>query len=91
MIANNSSGVHTLGYGSTIDYLDTVNVVYSDGNLRTIGGSNTNINYDKTYAYLNMQNIVKLYRLLSLRSNMELIDKGYPKVKRIHVVIVLMK
>ena len=42
MIANNSSGVHTLGYGSTIDYLDTVNVVYSDGNLRTIGGSNTN-------------------------------------------------
>lgn len=80
MIANNSSGVHTLGYGSTIDYLDTVNVVYSDGNLRTIGGSNTNINYDKTYA--DDDKIAKLYRLLSLRSNMELIDKGYPKVTK---------
>src|SRR3954469_7713758 len=41
MIANNSSSVHTLGYGSIIDYLDTINVAYSDGNLRTIGSGDT--------------------------------------------------
>lgn len=78
MIANNSSGIHTLGYGSTIDYLDMVNVAYSDGNLGSIGGGNTNINYDRNYG--DDDKIAKLYKLLSSRSNMELIDKRYPKV-----------
>jgi glycolate oxidase len=31
MIADNSSGVHCLGYGNTIDFLEVVNVVYADG------------------------------------------------------------
>lgn len=89
MIANNSSGIHTLGYGSTIDYLDTINVVYSDGNLRTIGdynantNTNTNINFYKSYADDdNDDKIMKLYRLLSLQSNMELIENQYPKVTK---------
>src|SRR3712207_9462066 len=33
MIADNSSGIHCLGYGSTISFLQEVNVVYSDGKL----------------------------------------------------------
>src|SRR5918998_1476878 len=33
MIANNSSGIHCLGYGSTISFLDEINVVYADGKL----------------------------------------------------------
>jgi FAD/FMN-containing dehydrogenase len=33
MIADNSSGIHTLGYGSTISFLQEINVVYSDGKL----------------------------------------------------------
>jgi FAD/FMN-containing dehydrogenase len=87
MIANNSSGVHTLGYGSTIDYLNTINVVYSDGNLRTIGGgnthTNTNINYDKSHTEDEKDDkITKLYRLLSLCSNIELIKNKYPNVTK---------
>ena len=31
MIANNSSGIHCLGYGNTIDFLDAINVVYANG------------------------------------------------------------
>ncbi|HKU50602.1 MAG TPA: FAD-binding oxidoreductase, partial [Nitrososphaera sp.] len=31
MIANNSSGIHCLGYGHTIDFLDGVRLVYTDG------------------------------------------------------------
>lgn len=33
MIADNSSGIHCLGYGSTISFLQEVNVIYSDGKL----------------------------------------------------------
>jgi glycolate oxidase len=33
MIADNSSGIHSLGYGSTISFLEEVKVVYSDGQL----------------------------------------------------------
>lgn len=32
MIADNSSGIHCLGYGNTIDFLEQTNIVYSDGN-----------------------------------------------------------
>src|SRR5512145_1501542 len=39
MIANNSSGPHTLGYGSTIDYVKELDVVYCDGSISTIGSS----------------------------------------------------
>ena len=39
MIANNSSGAHTLRYGSTIDYVEELDVVYSDGSMSTIGSS----------------------------------------------------
>ncbi|MDQ3872720.1 MAG: FAD-binding oxidoreductase [Thermoproteota archaeon] len=32
MIANNSSGIHSLGYGNTIDFLEGIRTVYADGN-----------------------------------------------------------
>ena len=85
MIANNSSGIHTLGYGSTIDYLDTISVVYSDGYLRTVGCSNTNttISHDRNYADDDKDmKMAKLYRLLSLRKSIELIEKRFPKVTK---------
>ena len=31
MIANNSSGIHSLGYGNTIDFLDGIEIIYSNG------------------------------------------------------------
>jgi glycolate oxidase len=33
MIADNSSGMHSLGYGSTIDFLDEIKIVYADGEI----------------------------------------------------------
>lgn len=37
MIANNSSGVHCLGYGNTIDFIDGLEVVYADGSVGSAG------------------------------------------------------
>lgn len=33
MVANNSSGIHCLGYGNTVDFLEGVQFVYPDGGL----------------------------------------------------------
>ena len=73
MIANNSSGVHALGYGSTIDFLDMVNVVYSDGSFGSVSNSSSDNSSDD-------EKIAKLYRLLS--PHIELIQKQYPKVTK---------
>jgi glycolate oxidase len=69
MIANNSSGAHCLGYGSTIDFIQEINVVYSDGSFGYI--CNNNIFDDK---------IAILLRLLSPYTN--LIQDRYPKVTK---------
>ena len=69
MIANNSSGAHCLGYGSTIDFIREINVVYSDGSFGYI--SNNNVFDNK---------IAILLRLLSPYAN--LIQERYPKVSK---------
>ena len=66
MIANNSSGVHALGYGSTIEFLNMVNVVYSDGSFGSVSNSNTSSS-DKEP---DDEKIAKLYRLLSPHINL---------------------
>ena len=76
MIANNSSGIHALGYGSTIEFLDMVNVVYSDGSFGSISSSNAGSS-DKEP---DDQKIAKLYRILS--PQIDLIRKQYPKVTK---------
>jgi glycolate oxidase len=76
MIANNSSGVHALGYGSTIEFLDMVNVVYSNGSFGSVNNGNTSSS-DKEP---DDEKIAKLYRLLS--PQIELIQKQYPKVTK---------
>ena len=76
MIANNSSGVHALGYGSTIDFLDMINVVYSDGTF----GSVSNRTISSSDKESDDQIIAKLYKLLS--PHVELIQKQYPKVTK---------
>ncbi|HZD36414.1 MAG TPA: FAD-binding oxidoreductase [Nitrososphaeraceae archaeon] len=72
MIANNSSGVHALGYGNTIEFLDMVNVVYSNGSFGCVR-SRDNISS-------NDERITKLYSLLS--SHIDLIQTQYPKVTK---------
>jgi glycolate oxidase len=70
MIANNSSGAHCLGYGSTIDFLQEICVVYSDGNTGYINGNNKADDCMMT----------KLFRLLSPYS--DIIQNRYPKVTK---------
>jgi glycolate oxidase len=40
MIADNSSGIHSLGYGSTISFLEEIKLVYADGQLGFASPSN---------------------------------------------------
>jgi glycolate oxidase len=88
MIANNSSGIHALGYGSTIDFLEKVNVVYSDGSIGSISKrdssstSNNDDSYDKRSDDWHDEKIAKLYRLLFSPHNINLIRKRYPKVTK---------
>ncbi|MBA3750757.1 MAG: FAD-binding oxidoreductase, partial [Nitrosopumilus sp.] len=70
MIANNSSGAHCLGYGSTIDFLQEINVVYSDG---TTGYVNSNNKSDD----FKMSNLLKL-----LSPYIDFIQSRYPKVTK---------
>ena len=37
MIANNAGGPHSLTYGSTIDHVQEISVVYADGTSEIIG------------------------------------------------------
>ncbi|MCI0563302.1 MAG: FAD-binding oxidoreductase [Nitrososphaera sp.] len=68
MIANNSSGVHCLGYGNTIDFLEEVKVVYADG---TTGIASTS-SQDKR--------IARLRDLLD--PHIPTIEHSYPLVKK---------
>lgn len=78
MIANNSSGIHALGYGNTIDFLNAIDVVYSDGTLESIG------NTDDIVSKKGLDNddgkVSKLFKLIS--SQIDLIEKNFPKVTK---------
>jgi FAD/FMN-containing dehydrogenase len=68
MIADNSSGIHCLGYGNTIDFLEEVKVVYGDGSA---GFADKNY-YDPRMA--------RLRDLVSPHT--EAIRSGYPRVSK---------
>lgn len=68
MIANNSSGIHCLGYGNTIDFIEEVNVVYPDGK---VGFASDN----KFDDYMK-----KLHELVMPFAGV--IRNGYPKVSK---------
>ncbi len=68
MISNNSSGIHCLGYGSTISFLQEINCVYADGQL----GFASPIRYD--------YKMEKLKKLLSLHAPE--ITTSYPLVTK---------
>jgi len=70
MIANNSSGAHCLGYGSTIDFIQEISVVYSDGTAGYVNGNNKS----------NDCMMANLLRLLS--PYVGVIQNRYPKVTK---------
>lgn len=68
MVADNSSGVHCLGYGNTIDFLEEVKTVYADGTF----GHSAKGNCD--------QKMLQLRELLL--SNLSSIQNGFPRVSK---------
>jgi glycolate oxidase len=68
MIADNSSGIHCLGYGNTIDFLEQVDVVYADGKTGFASAGK----FDDRMA--------RLQKLLSPHANV--IRNGYPQVSK---------
>ena len=57
MIANNSSGPHGLGYGSIINYLQNVDLVYSNGTTGFANQRNHDERIDKMLKYVLSENI----------------------------------
>ena len=68
MIADNSSGIHCLSYGSTISFLQEINLVYSDGQV----GFASPVKFD--------DKIKKLGQLLS--PHLHEIRSSYPNVSK---------
>lgn len=68
MIADNSSGVHCLGYGNTIDFIDAIDLVYADGSA----GHASATSYDDRMSAL--KHLLAPYQ--------DLIRNGYPKVSK---------
>jgi FAD/FMN-containing dehydrogenase len=68
MIADNSSGVHCLGYGNTIDFLEAVSIVYANGKP----GFASAEKFDER-----MESLCKL-----LSPHADAIKNGYPKVTK---------
>src|SRR5207248_6481783 len=73
MIANNSSGAHCLTYGNTIDFLQELRVVYSDGSSRIVNSTGSKAEEED-------HRLTDLLRLLS--AHRDIIQKGYPRVTK---------
>jgi glycolate oxidase len=69
MVANNSSGPHSLRYGSTIDHIQEISAVYADGTGGLIGPA---VKHDE-----------RISKMLSVLSpNIGLISRNYPRVSK---------
>lgn len=70
MIADNSSGVHCLGYGNTIDFIEALDLVYADGSAGHAGNDGFDARMDK------------LKKMLLAGPRAEMINSAYPKVSK---------
>jgi len=84
MIANNSSGSHSLIYGATIDYLVELKVILSNGTIYSLNERNTNsldvLPRRDTQVFTPEQ----LYSLIHslIKANCRIIEEKTPKVKK---------
>ena len=83
MIANNSSGIHSLGYGNTIDFLDGIEIIYSNGITESLFQNSHDIyNSAKSEIQSNMTSkINQLFKLLS-PDILNYISLKFPKVTK---------
>ncbi|MCL4436036.1 MAG: FAD-binding protein [Thaumarchaeota archaeon] len=83
MIANNSSGPHTVKYGSVIDYIISLRVVLSNGDV--IETKPVKIGSDEWHRITSADTLeAKIYRDISktVQENGSLIEKRTPKVRK---------
>ncbi|MEM2924048.1 MAG: FAD-linked oxidase C-terminal domain-containing protein [Candidatus Nitrosocaldus sp.] len=76
MIANNSSGAHTVKYGSMIDYVEELDVVLADGSMIHAGKVGLNSKDDSMEAKLARE----LYSILA--PNIGIIRERFPRVSK---------
>ena len=69
MVANNSSGPHSLGFGSIIDHIHEISVIYADGTSGVVG-----------HDARRDERISKMLNLIS--PYIDLIQRKYPKVSK---------
>ncbi|MGE5634628.1 MAG: FAD-binding oxidoreductase [Deltaproteobacteria bacterium] len=83
MIANNSSGIHALGYGNTIDFLDGIETVYSNGSIESLFESYNNTN-DFKLRNSHVPPTNKINQLFGLFSQdvLQYISLKFPKVTK---------
>jgi glycolate oxidase len=79
MIANNASGSHSLSYGSTIDFLKEIRVVYPDGSFGLLGDIRHNA-IEELGDGANGRLLKSLFELIS--SHYVAIKKHYPRVSK---------
>lgn len=81
MIANNSAGTRSIVYGMTVDYVEELTVMLSDGSMVTMGPLS-----DEAWAAKTGQDDLEgaCYRVVSqlAAEHAEEIDKRYPKIMR---------
>ncbi|MGZ5547311.1 MAG: FAD-binding oxidoreductase [Nitrososphaeraceae archaeon] len=83
MIANNSSGIHALGYGNTIDFLEGIEIIYSNGIIESLFKNSHDINDSATReSDSNRPNkINQLFKLFS-PDILQYISLKFPKVTK---------
>jgi len=83
MIANNSSGIHALGYGNTIDFLEGIEIIYSNGFIESLFKNPYSI-HDSGKKESNSLNTNKLNQLFKLYSSeiLQYISFKFPKVTK---------
>src|SRR5215204_1113064 len=83
MIANNSSGIHALGYGNTIDFLDGIEIIYSNGFIEPLFKKAYSIHDSakKEGHSLRTNKINQLFKLFS-SDLLQYISLKFPKVTK---------
>jgi glycolate oxidase len=83
MIANNSSGIHALGYGNTIDFLDGIEIIYSNGFIESLFKKIYDIHgsVNREIHSLKPNKINQLFKLFS-SDILQVISLKFPKVTK---------
>jgi FAD/FMN-containing dehydrogenase len=83
MIANNSSGIHALGYGNTIDFIDGIEIVYSNGSIELLFEPYNNTNDFKVRnSHVHPTNKIKQLFGLFSQDILQRISLKFPKVTK---------